>query len=34
VAVLLGAVLVFAKFPARNAEEQQLAAYHASDITG
>ena len=33
VAVLLGSVLVFAKFPRQDAEQQQLARYHASDST-
>jgi MFS transporter, DHA2 family, multidrug resistance protein len=31
VAVVLGSVLVFVKFPKKDAEERQLARYHASD---
>jgi EmrB/QacA subfamily drug resistance transporter len=31
IAVLLGSVLVFVKFPAKDQEEQQLARYHAAD---
>jgi EmrB/QacA subfamily drug resistance transporter len=34
VAVLLGSLLVFGKFPGQEAEEQDLARYHASDTAG
>jgi EmrB/QacA subfamily drug resistance transporter len=34
VAVLIGSVLVFLKFPTKEAEDRQLARYQAGDITG